>query len=111
MYRVAICQRLFPEACETETFIGVCWRKLAFQNQEAFGLLLFYFIFLREKAELIYSSMQEPSITRVVLRIWALSTYTSHLVGEMEEEEKDIQEEQAGFFRKDKWVLGKQTGH
>ena len=28
-----------------------------------------------------------------------------------EEEEKDIQEEQAGFFRKDKWVLGKQTGH
>jgi hypothetical protein len=55
--------------------------------------------------------MQEPSITRVVLRIWALSTYTSHLVGEMEEEEKDIQEEQAGFFRKDKWVLGKQTGH
>jgi len=48
--------------------------------------------------------MQEPSITRVVLRIWALSTYTSHLVGEMEEEEKD-------FYRKNKQVsLGKTNG-
>lgn len=69
-------------------------------------LACYYFIlfFLREKAELIYSSMQEPSITRVVLRIWALSTYTSHLVGEMEEEEKD-------FYRKNKQVsLGKTNG-
>lgn len=58
----------------------------------------------REKAELIYSSMQESSMTRVVLRIWALSTYTPHLVGEMEEEEKD-------FYRKNKQVsLGKTNG-
>lgn len=30
---------LLPEACETMTSAGVCWRKLAFQNQKAFWLV------------------------------------------------------------------------